>query len=67
MPSDHPDIQALHDWPLYGPKDPRIADLARKLALDHGLRIEEIEAVIEAALAARLQKLRDAQGAAGRE
>lgn len=61
MPDDHPDIHALHDWPMYCPKEPRIADLVRELALDHGLRVEEIEAIIEAALAARLQQLRAAQ------
>lgn len=61
MLNDHPDIHALHDWPMYGPKESRIADLVRELALDHGLRVEEIETIIEAALAAKLQQLRAAQ------
>lgn len=52
MPIEYPDIHELHDWPMYGPKDPRIADLVRALVLDHGLRVEEIEAIIEAALLA---------------
>ncbi len=67
MSNGHPDIQALHDWPMYGPKDPRIADLVRELALDHGLRLEEIETIIEAALRAKLQQLQNAQRAANCE
>ncbi|RWR04394.1 hypothetical protein [Paenirhodobacter populi] len=57
MLTDHPDMHELHDWPIYGPKDARIADLVWKLALEHGLRVKEIEAVIEAALTAQLQQM----------
>lgn len=48
----HPDSHELHDWPIYGPKDPEIANLVDALAYDHGLRVREIEEVI-------LQALRD--------
>lgn len=64
MPIDHTDVHALHDWPMYGPKDPRIADLVRELALGHSLRVQEIETIIEAALLAKLQQLQLEQGVA---
>jgi hypothetical protein len=53
-PKNHPDSHELHDWPLYGPKDPEIANLVDQLAYDHGLRVREIETIILRALNERL-------------
>jgi len=50
----HPDSHELHDWPMYGPKDPEIANLVDQLAFEHGLRVRQIEEVILRALRARL-------------
>ncbi|MGR3369256.1 MAG: hypothetical protein ACU0CC_09760 [Sagittula sp.] len=46
----HPDSHLLDDWVLYGPKDARIERLVRRLALDHGLRVADIEDFIVATL-----------------
>lgn len=51
---NHPDSYELRDWPLYGPKDPEIANLVDRLAYDHGLRVRDIEAIILQALHERL-------------
>lgn len=51
-PRQHPDSHELDDWGLYGPKDPEITELVSQLALNHGLRVREIEDLI-------LQALRD--------
>jgi len=51
---NHPDSHELRDWPLYGPKDPEIANLVDRLAYDHGLRVREIESIILRALRERL-------------
>jgi hypothetical protein len=42
----HPDSHLLDDWGLYGPKDARIEQLVCRLAIDHGLRVAEIEDLI---------------------
>ncbi len=55
-PRTHPDSHELHDWPIYGPKDPEIANLVDRLAYDHGLRVHEIEEVILRALQSRLSE-----------
>lgn len=55
---NHPDFSnGLMDWPVYGPRDSRIADRVEALAA-LGLRLAEIEAVILAALDARLVEVR---------
>lgn len=53
-PQNHPDSDQLHDWPIYGPKDPEIATLVDRLAHDHGLRVHDIETIILRALQDRL-------------
>ncbi|WP_294607160.1 hypothetical protein [uncultured Roseovarius sp.] len=53
----HPDSHLLNDWVLYGPRDARIEQLVSRLALDHGLRVAEIEDLIVAALGRRLAEL----------
>lgn len=55
-PRTHPDSHELHDWPIYGPRDPEIANLVDRLAYDHGLRVHEIEEVILRALQSRLSE-----------
>ena len=57
----HPDRQAIDDWALYGPKNPRIAELVRELALRHDLRVADIESHIEAGLREWLQILNAAE------
>ncbi|UWR99681.1 hypothetical protein [Phaeobacter inhibens] len=54
----HPDVHELHDWPIYGPKNPEIANLVDRLACDHGMRVHDIEEVI---LVALKNRLRDAE------
>lgn len=41
---------------LYGPKDPKIAAAVDRLAVERGMRVAEIEAIILAALLQRLSK-----------
>lgn len=50
MRQHHPDNHELDDWPQYGPKNPTIADLVWKLAYDRGMRVADIEIIIERAL-----------------
>lgn len=57
----HPDRQAIDDWALYGPKNPRIAELVRQLALRHHLGVADIESRIESGLREWLQILDAAQ------
>jgi hypothetical protein len=55
----HPDFfEGLMDWPVYGPRDSRIADRVEELAA-MGQRLVEIEDVILAALDARLVAVRN--------
>ena len=54
-PRTHPDSHELDDWPMYGPKDPEIANLVDRLAYDHGLRVYAIEQVILRALRDRVR------------
>ena len=50
----HPDdTHLLHDWYIYGPRDSVIFELVNALA-HKGLRIQEIEKLIEASLRAKL-------------
>lgn len=51
-------FDGLMDWPVYGPRDSRIADRVEELAA-LGLRLVEIEEVILAALDAGLVALRN--------
>lgn len=53
-PRHHPDSHELDDWGLYGPKDPEISRIVSRLALNHGLRVREIEDLILQALKERL-------------
>lgn len=53
--STHPDLHELHDWPMYGPKNPQIALLVEQLAYTHGLRVKEIEDIIVEALQNRMR------------
>lgn len=46
----HPDAQELRDWPLYGPRDPEIARLVERLALEQNRRVSDIERLIVDAL-----------------
>lgn len=52
----HPDQHELHDWPMYGPKNPEIASMVEGLAYDHGMRVRDIEEVILLALQGRLRE-----------
>ena len=51
----HPDMSAIRDWALYGPRDPAIASLVEQLAYEQGMRLEDIEQLITNALTAALQ------------
>lgn len=53
-PRHHPDSHGLDDWAVYGPKDPEIGRIVSRLALDHGLRLRDIESLILQALEQRL-------------
>lgn len=44
---DHPDRHAIDDWMLNGPKNARIEELVRELTLECGLRLSEVERIIE--------------------
>jgi glycogen synthase len=46
----HPDSHELDDWHLYGPRNPKIVEFVSRLAYEKGLRVSEIETVIEKAL-----------------
>ena len=55
---NHPDFaNGLMDWPVYGPRDSRMADRVEELAA-LGLRLAKIETVLLAALDARLIEVR---------
>jgi hypothetical protein len=55
----HPDqYDGLFKWPMYGPRDPEIADLVDNLAAQ-GLRLSEIEAAIKQALVDLLSGLKE--------
>lgn len=47
---NHPDSHLLDEWYLYGPKNPNIFRLVSQLAHSKGMRVNEIEDVIEQAL-----------------
>lgn len=64
IPPHHPDSHILNDWPIYGPKDVRIADLVWELAYGHGLRVAEIEGYLIQALEDRLNQF-DLKGGQG--
>lgn len=51
----HPDAAAIRDWALYGPRDPRIAALVERLAVERQMRLDEIEQLIIASLTAELR------------
>ncbi|VDC21826.1 hypothetical protein [Pseudogemmobacter humi] len=59
--ASHPDRQALDDWAIYGPANPRLTELVGQLALRHDLRSADIEARIEAGLRVWLQRLEVAE------
>ncbi len=52
--SNHPDSHELDDWPLYGPRNPKIARLVVQLAEQHRMRLADIEAIMLAALSRQL-------------
>lgn len=64
--AQHPDSHELDDWPLYGPQNTAIANLVRGLAHTGGMRIVEIEAIIERALRDELAKGRGGGGNSAR-
>ena len=51
----HPDAAAIRDWALYGPRDPLIAVLVERLAIERQMRLDEIEQLIIASLTAELR------------
>lgn len=51
----HPDAAAIRDWALYGPRDPQIAVLVERLAVECQMRLDEIEQLIIASLTAELR------------
>ncbi len=55
---EHPDQHAIDDWFLYGPQNQQIEPLVRQLAIEHGLRLAEVEEFIVAALETRLLALK---------
>ncbi|QFQ88995.1 hypothetical protein F8A10_16415 [Paracoccus kondratievae] len=57
--SRHPDEAALLDWVHYGPKNSDIWNLVRCLAHQHGMRLAEIEALIDSALRSELKRRED--------
>ncbi|MCV9938273.1 hypothetical protein OIU35_18135 [Boseaceae bacterium BT-24-1] len=52
----HPDSHELDDWPECGPKNPAISNLVWQLAHDRGMRVVDIELIIERALREELAK-----------
>ena len=58
----HPDQHELYDWPMYGPKNPEIANMVERLAYDHGMRVRDIEEVILLALRGRLREAERVSG-----
>lgn len=56
----HPDdVHLLHDWAIYGPRNEEIAKLVEALA-EKGIRVDAIEAQIEAFLRDKLRELEQA-------
>ncbi|UZD91244.1 hypothetical protein [Cognatishimia activa] len=55
---EHPDQHAIDDWFLYGPQNQQIEPLVRQLAVEHGMRLAEVEDVIVAALQTKLRALK---------
>jgi|GEM_PF-6111394 len=56
--SAHPDIHEINDWLLNGPKNPRIEELVRALTLEAGMRLSEVEGLMELALTDKLQEFK---------
>lgn len=52
----HPDSHELDDWPLYGPQNTAISNLVWELAHTRGMRVVDIELIIERALRDELDK-----------
>lgn len=52
----HPDAAAIRDWALYGPRDPQVAALVERLAIERQMPLDEIEQLIVASLTAELRK-----------
>ncbi|MCA0964985.1 hypothetical protein [Salipiger bermudensis] len=38
----NPEQHELHDRPMYGPKNPEIANMVERLAYDHGIELPRI-------------------------
>lgn len=55
---EHPDQHAINDWFLYGPQNQQIEPLVRQLAVEHGMRLAEVEDVIVAAPQTKLRALK---------
>lgn len=53
---EHPDAAAIRDWALYGPRDPQITVLVERLAIEHGMRLGDVECLIIDKLTAELHK-----------
>lgn len=49
----------LDDWILYGPRDPEVFATVLRLAIEHGLKIKEIEMLILCALRQRLTQIEE--------
>lgn len=52
----HADAASIRDWALYGPRDPAIATLVERLAIERQMRLEEVEQLIVGALTAVLSE-----------
>lgn len=52
----HPDAAAIRDWAIYGPRDPYIASLVERLAIERQMQLDEIEKLIIATLTAKLSE-----------
>lgn len=52
----HPDASALRDWVLYGPQNPVIFQLVERLVLQRGMRLGEIESMIQDLLLEKLER-----------
>lgn len=50
----HADAASIRDWALYGPRDPAIATLVERLAMEKQMRLDEIEQLILDALKSEL-------------
>lgn len=54
---DHPESHLLDDWYLYGPRNPEVFRLVSQLVREKGMRVSEIESVIETTLRKKLDEL----------